>query len=192
MQSKRAKYEDGVASHIFKSSSVKKLIILALVEDVPEKNYNVAKLMDLIDIGSIGFVLAADLKMQNCVCGLQSHSCTHNCIYCEGSKPWTEAGLPRTLRNLRQHAKNFAKAAKNKKIPKNFKNVINLPLIAGDEDEEILDLIPLAQLHLLLGVTNTLLFEVNKKAGNDLVIEWASGLHCYREVRGSKQFNGER
>ena len=174
------------------NSGVKKLIILALVENVKECNYNVAKLMDLINIGSIGFLLAADLKMQNSVVGLQGHSCTHNCIYCEGSKPWTEAGKPRTLRNIRQHAKNFAKSSKKLKIPKNFKNAIHLPLITGDEDEEILDLVPLAQLHLKLGVTNTLLFEANTKAGNNLVINWANGLHCYQEVRGSKPFNGER
>ena len=55
------------------NSGVKRVIILALVENVPEKYYNVEKLLDMLKIESISFVLAADLKLQNVLCGIQAH-----------------------------------------------------------------------------------------------------------------------
>ena len=65
-------------------------------------------------------------------------------------------------------------------------------MIEGDDEDRIIDILPLPELHLLLGVTNTLVFKANELAGDDLVIKWANSLSCYQEKQGSKQFNGER
>ena len=95
------------------------------------------------------------------MCGMQSHGSTHPCVYCEGSKPWEEPSNPRTMGNLRKHYESFENAPPSKKIPKNFKNVVHPPLFNDADHVEILDVMPLAELHLMLGITNTLLFKLN-------------------------------
>ena len=173
------------------NSGVKKCFILGLVQNLPENYENVRKLLEVIDIGSIQHHLACDMKLQNILCGIQGHSATHPCIYCTGSKPWNKPGELRTLGGIREQAKKFENASKSKKVAKNFFNCVHEPIIAGEDDEKIIDILPLPELHLGLGITNNLLFKANTLAGKDLVIKWANGLNVYQEVFGSKQFNGE-
>ena len=173
-------------------SGVKKCFILCLIEDLPENYANVKKMLDLLDIGSIQHHLACDLKLQNILVGIQGHSATHPCVYCTAKKPWDQPGELRTLGGIKQQVKDFQNAPKSKKIPKNFFNCIHEPLIVGDDEDRIIDILPLAELHLVLGITNTLLFKLNSLAGNDLVIKWTKKLNCFQEKFGSKQFNGER
>ena len=174
------------------NSGDKKCVILGLVQDIPENYENVKKLLELIDIGSIQHHLACDMKLQNILLGLQGHSATHPCVYCTGQKPWDCPGELRTLGGIKEQVKNYEKAPKSKKIAKNFYNCVNAPIIVGDDDDRIIDILPLAELHLVLGITNTLLFKANALEGFDLVIKWANNLNCYQEKFGSKQFNGER
>ena len=89
VQSKRARYEDGVASHILKSSSVKKLIILAIVPGVAETHENMfsiwrlIKFKDTFQHSEVLARFATDLKMANILLGLMSHSCNHPCSWCD-------------------------------------------------------------------------------------------------------------
>ena len=174
------------------NSGVKKCFIIGLVEDLPERYHNVKTLLDLLDLNSIRHHLTCDMKLQNVLCGLQGHSSSYPCIYCTGKKPWDGPGDVRTLGGIKEQVRKFLNAPNSKKIPKDFFNCVNPPLIEGDDEDRIIDILPLPELHLLLGVTNTLLFKVNELAGDDLVIKWANGLSCYQEKQGSKQFNGER
>lgn len=89
VQKKRARYEDGVASNIFKSTSVKKLIILAIVPGVAETHENMfaiwklIKFKDTFQHSEVLARFATDLKMANILLGLMSHSCNHPCSWCD-------------------------------------------------------------------------------------------------------------
>ena len=157
---KKLKKKNKKATKEFLNNGVKKVFIIGLVQDIPEKYENVQQIMELLDIDELKHSFSVDLKLQNVMCGMQSHGSTHPCVYCEGCKPW-EPSKPRTMGSLREHYENYESAPPSKKIPKDFKNVIHPPLFNDADHVEILDVMPLAELHLMLGITNTLLFKVN-------------------------------
>ena len=84
--SKRARYSDGVASKLFKSTSVKKLIILALAPGVLETHQNMFLLWELLRVSDSFKTkhprFSTDLKMANVLLGLMSHSSCHPCSWC--------------------------------------------------------------------------------------------------------------
>lgn len=157
------------------NSGVKKVIVLAIVEDCTERYENVKAILDALGLEELDWI-CADLKMQNCCMGMSAPSCTHPCVYCEAryfkkTGTWDDNSTPRTLASCRQNATAFENAEEKKKIPANFMNNIHQPLIGIEEpgDKEIIDIIAIAGLHLDLGVANKLLFKANGLSGNDLV-----------------------
>lgn len=87
---KRARYCDGIGRNLFKSTSVNKLMILALAPDVAETHMNMFKLWDILDMQSSfeykQAKVATDLKMANILLGLMSHSSCHPCSWCDVSR----------------------------------------------------------------------------------------------------------
>ena len=59
----------------------------------------------------------------------------------------------RTFGNLSTWYEKYRVAAKNRKMQE-FKNVINESLLKGDSNSTILSVIPLPELHLLMGLVN--------------------------------------
>ena len=53
----------GIAVKQAKNSSVKKLILLAAVPDVPETYFNIKSILDNLDLETVEFTGAVDLKM---------------------------------------------------------------------------------------------------------------------------------
>ena len=51
---------------------------------------------------------------------------------------------------------------------------IHPPLLSGDEDIEILDLIMIPELHLHLGMVNRIAHALNDKWGSDLFYRWCA------------------
>ena len=84
--SKRARYSDGVAKKLFKSTSVRKLIILALAPGVLETHENMFILWKMLKVTDSFKTkhprFATDLKMANILLGLMSHSSCHPCSWC--------------------------------------------------------------------------------------------------------------
>ena len=84
---KRGKFKDGVGASMFKSTSVNKLIIIAIAKDVEEtyqnmlKVWNLLKLSDFCSGKKVRF--ATDLKMSNILLGLMSHASNHPCSWCD-------------------------------------------------------------------------------------------------------------
>ena len=84
---KRLKYENGIPNKVCQSTSVKKLIVLALAPNVPENYENVLRILKLLkfeelpDTSTVRY--AADLKMINILLGLMSHSSNHPCSWCD-------------------------------------------------------------------------------------------------------------
>ena len=73
---------------IFKNSGVKKVLILAIVPDIPENYWNLKKLWIESGIHRIKqkFVIATDLKLCNILLGLMSQSSLHPCCWCDTDK----------------------------------------------------------------------------------------------------------
>ena len=70
-----------------KDSSVKATYIIACVEAVAETRDNVHTILNALGIKvKVEDCLASDLKLINIVLGLQGHSSTHPCPYCEWNK----------------------------------------------------------------------------------------------------------
>ena len=53
----------GIAAKQAKNSSVKKLILLAAVPDVPETYFNIKSILDNLDLETVEFTGSVDLKM---------------------------------------------------------------------------------------------------------------------------------
>ena len=137
-------------------SSVKKLFVLAIVKSVPETHENTKAIMKALNLENVklDFCLTADMKLQNIIMGLQGGSSTYPCVYCESARPFTKSGKLRTLGRIRKLSKSFKRSKKKNKLGKDFFNCIHEPLFSGEDDDSILDLLPIPELHILIGIGN--------------------------------------
>ena len=86
----------------FADSGVKKLLLLAAVPDMAESYDNIKALFQLLSLGGITVnAVAADMKVANLICGLQSHASRHPCCYCETPVPLDICGPVRTIGRIR-------------------------------------------------------------------------------------------
>ena len=145
----------------FKDTGVKKLLILGIVQDIPE-NYSVLKAMlEALNLKRLRSPLfSLDLKVANLLCGLQSHSSTQPCTWCRGKSPWKNPAPHRTLGSLRENAAEFQSIENNAKNAKFYFNVVCEPLLDGEDEMEIIDIIVIPELHLVIGVTSKLCQEL--------------------------------
>lgn len=74
--------EGGSTSHQAKFTSVKKLILLAIVPQIKESYDNLKVLFELTQLNNIPFKFAADLKLLLIINGQQTASATCPCPYC--------------------------------------------------------------------------------------------------------------
>ena len=72
----------------FKASSVRHTYMLAAAEDIPETRENVKIVLDHLGLGSIKIedCIASDYKLINLIIGIQGHSSSCPCPYCEWKK----------------------------------------------------------------------------------------------------------
>ena len=78
------KRSDGIgASEKFRELGVRKVMILASVENVPESYQNCRIILEKVNIVQMIFHFAGDLKMLNIVAGIMACSSTCPCPYCE-------------------------------------------------------------------------------------------------------------
>ena len=82
-KSPEKKNRPGFTASKFKDSGVRKLIILSIVEDLPETYSNVKKLMEGLNLDEFTHVNVADHKLQNQLLGMNAHGATYCCPYCE-------------------------------------------------------------------------------------------------------------
>ena len=154
----------------YSNAGIMKLMVIALVQRLPERPENMEKMMGLLDIEEFTYYFVGDLKVQNLIVGMQAHSCSCPCIYCFGMRYLYEDETLRKFKKMRELATAFIHAKKSAQIPKNFKNCVRLPLLkVEDEDKEVLDVIPPSELHIMLGIVNKLIFTANERAGSNLV-----------------------
>ncbi|KAJ8679232.1 hypothetical protein QAD02_015019 [Eretmocerus hayati] len=127
---KRQTYEEGIAAQDFRDSGVKKLLILAVVENAQENSENVRKLWKSLKLDELDFTIATDLKLANILAGLMSHSSTCPCCWCDVEKDnLSRCGNYRTWEDCEDQFKKWQKSGSNKKQAKKFKNCVNEPII---------------------------------------------------------------
>ena len=138
----------------FLDSSVKKLFILGIVQGIPETNENVKKMMNALNLENVklDFCLTTDMKLQNILVGIQSGSCTYPCPYCEAPRPFENTANKRTLGRLRELSQKFQSDNASKKDAKDYLNAIFSPIIDGPDDMFIIDILPIPELHLHIGI----------------------------------------
>ncbi|KAK6168741.1 hypothetical protein SNE40_019926 [Patella caerulea] len=162
---KRLKYSEGAFQGKFIDSGVKKLLLIAITEDVKESYDNVNPILDLLKLDRVEFMSAFDLKLANVYLGIGTHSSTYPCPWCETAKkdfsnPNRQIKL-RTLGMIRENAAKFQDEKKRHRS-KNlsaaaYKSCIHEPLAKNlPDDTLVIDLLPVMELHLLLGITNRL------------------------------------
>ena len=145
-------------------NSVKDLLLLAIVNDIPENYHNLSILWERLDLNSLKKFTATDLKLANISLGLQSHGSTYPSHMCECKRPGRKSGKGykvgdlRTLGSCRKHAQLFEDACAIKSATKSdspkYKNCIKQPLFDDPDDTLTMLLIPPSELHLLTGPTN--------------------------------------
>ena len=146
-----------LCSSSFKDSGVKKQLLIAISEGMPETYENIQNLLKLTQSNSIHFVLFCDMKVANIICGIQSHASKHPCCWCDADS--SKLGLCGSLRifgGIKKAHQEFIAHGNDVKKAKQFGNVIHSPLLNFPDESLILDAIPPMELHLLLGVVNHL------------------------------------
>ena len=107
---------------------MKKLFILAIT--CAAENYDtIGKILQNLNLNALDFGFSLDLKMALILCGEQAASLKHCAPYCDGSASWLSPGKPNTIDSLWLSYNEFMASGGNKKEAKNFRNVVNPPLI---------------------------------------------------------------
>ena len=189
---KRRKYNDGVKTNTGIDTSVKKTYILLIVPDVPETYNNLKVLLDMIDIDTVQFVIACDLKLCNILLGLQGHTSTHCCLYCESQKPWLQTAPTRTLKSLNQSYRAYVDNGCIIKNAAKYGNVVNKPLFCDNEDTAIMDIIPPMELHLFLGPVNLLFSYITAILGKDVFKDFLISNNIVRKAYNGGGFEGNQ
>ena len=117
-------------------SGVKRSILMAYCEDLEENYDNCQTILELLRFDELDSVIAADFKLLDILLGLSDHGGKHACIYCEAPKG-LEVGTIRTFAGLIKLAEAYKDAGLNPLNMKDFKNVVNVPLLKVDNDQPV-------------------------------------------------------
>ena len=189
----RSKYADGVCPKTSKLSSVKKMFVVGLIPDVQEIYPNVKAMLDELDLQGIEFGFSADIKIYLCIIGKQVASCTHPCVYCEGKAPWEKTYEPLTIGSLFDWHQKYLDSGAKKSTAKKFQNVVNKPLLTGEDSLKTLEVLNPPQLHIMTGVMGKLLTEMEKVTGEQFVTNFLREEDISKCVyQGSRSFEGNQ
>ena len=128
-----------------------RLIILAEVEGGLETHSNIRQLLERLQLERLpGLIMVGDLCITNVYTGISKHGGKFACHLCEGEST-TESGKLRTFGSLADHHAAYTAAGSKPAQMQKHKNVINKCLLKAEPDVLVTDVLPLPELHLLLG-----------------------------------------
>lgn len=171
-----------VAKDSFKESGVKRLHIIALAPNLPEKYEYISLLWNnLLKLNNLRYTVAGDLKIINVIVGIKAHSSSNPCPYCEVEKKdiMLQSAIPRTIGNIKD---NCPKDVQPKRRNENNASCIHTPLISGDDDDLILEICPPPPLHIMLGIVNAV-FQAVEKSYPDWADLWAHRANVRHQQR---------
>lgn len=204
----RFSYSEGAFASNFKDSGVKKLMILAIGEDVYENYTNIKVLLDLIKIDDIEYINAFDMKLANAYIGIGTAASTYPCAWCELPKKDFNnkehmyiGGKMRTLGEIRKNAKAYQEAAINHKKKTKLSSAEYLscehqPLCNLQDSTLVLDVIPPMELHCHIGATNKLYDDLDvslvQAESTKTAEDWSDHVGVKRPRMHSGEFNGDQ
>ena len=159
----RSSYREGVAAKSAKHSSVKKLIILAAVPNVPENYSNVKLILNELNMEALEFTYSADVKMLMTLVGKSAGKPKFGCPFCSACTPYTENGNLYTMQDIVNLHNAYTEAGSKAKTQQLYQNFTNHPLITSLPDKLIIEMLAVPELHLLLGVVNKLMDEIESQ-----------------------------
>ena len=161
-----------------KSTGEKQALILAVVSNITEHYDNVKKIFEHLDWSALPRVrFTQDLKINNVCNGQQNHASSFPCNYCTWQysgfsrmKKGVKANLKlylRTIGNQKALAEQYNNATGAAKDPQRFYSTHKPPLLPGENSKFILQVCPPPELHLMEGVVNHFVTEMNKHLGEN-------------------------
>ena len=143
-----------------KPNSVKNLLLLSIINDIPENYENLSIMWKKLQLNSLKMHNANDLKLSNLILGIQSHGSTYPSHICEcrrpdrGSGKGYEIGPLRTLGMIRENARLFKESGGKKSSLPKYKSCQYQPLLDDPDSAFTILLVPPSELHLLTGPVN--------------------------------------
>ena len=146
-------------------SGVQKVLIIAIVEDIPEKYENLRLVLEKLSLEDVNYYIAFDLKCANVLFDLSSYAGKKACLWCSGECTLDEGTL-RTIDNIDSCYEAYIKNGSIRSSMKECANIVNKCLVYLNTDKNIVlvNLVAPPELHLLIGA-------VDKIAGFPLT-EW--------------------
>ena len=97
--------------------------------------------------------------------------------------------VPRTLGSITEELWNWVeRTGQNRSQAKFFGNVVHCPILKGNTNDEVIDLLPPPELHLLIGPVNTIFRAMEKEWPEAL--KWAKACNVEREAMHGGSFTG--
>ena len=200
-------YEKGAFQKKLKFSGVKKLMVVAIVQNVCENFDNTKILLDLTNLNAISFVSSVDMKMANCLLGLGTAASSYPCPWCEQPKSSFQKDYQgghqlRTFAAIKSEALRYQEAVKRhrgqtKLSSAAFLSCERLPLLlVQDDNHQVIDVLPPMELHLLLGVLNNIYNHLDSslKSSNCSITaaDWSIPIGLTRSEHYGGQYNGNQ
>ena len=95
----------------------------------------------------------------------QTEASKHYCPYCSDSAPWLECKSLSTVGSLWESYWAFMSQGSNLSKAMETGNVVNPPLVTGSQDERILDLFFIPEMHVMTGNVEKLVRELERCQG---------------------------
>lgn len=196
---KKFKYSDGFRPQQFKLSGVKRLLIL-FASPTCERYDNLETILQDLDLKALEFGFSCDLKLVLILCGKQCASSKHCCPFCSGSAPWVVKSRSNTIGSLWSDYSAYVKGGSNLKQAMKYNNVVNPPLLTGQDDCLVLSIIYFPELHVLIGIVGKLVKEFEKNVfptpeeGKEFMDAWMASPTvnvCKTVYHGSASFVGD-
>jgi hypothetical protein len=178
---KKRTFEDDILGH-FKDSGVKKLLLLGISTNTSEDYANLEKFLGALDLNSEQFspVLCADLKVINCALGIMPCASRHPCPYCHWVKGSKKQNFElRTFEGIVKFYEEWKSMSNDPAKLKDYFNCRNIPLSIFPKEGEVINHIPLSELHLLIGIVNKMFSEL--LLVYPTAVQWPQKLHLVKE-----------
>ena len=142
--------------------------------------------MDKLNISSLDYKVSEDLKVFLQMVGKQTATLKHPCSYFMTSSLDFQKADHYTLESLCRLRDQLMADGANLKKGKKYANDVHPHLLIGDKNKKILELVNIPGLHILLGVTDKILKEIeknlfeNKECGLQFVNQYLSKITICR------------
>ena len=203
---KRSSYAEGGGIGNFKLTSVKRLILLALVPSVKETHFNMSILFKLTELNNISYIFVSDFKLLLICLGCQTATSSYPCPYClvplrqittsvddKGEDQSPETWGERTFGSLKESHRKYQEIYNSeRRLAKNCESTVEASLIEEAGDVKVIDKCPPEELHVLMGFTNHTFWNgyVHVVGGLENALRFPKALHVISKDYHGSVFEG--